>query len=286
MRLRGGKLTLDEYVRKVEGLIEDKIRTRAATEISLKFFIRSFAAMVKMADDYEHLTSTEDNLRVARHFQEHTLRTAKKLGVPTNGWEDVRVRILDGSYPIFPGIRLAFTRIQDFWVREQRGESSGGYGAVVGGCSAGFRDDFAILADGQVTTCCVDYDGKNVIGDLRKLSLMQILDSAEAKQIRDSFLRFRPPTQFCRECLGGPTLSMSLVKQIASIGVDIRDRLHSRKNYDGLRERLGEQGGKPKPEAILRQIEEREMAREARSRSASAELVSLAPRTESSAIPE
>ena len=236
MRLRGGHLTLEQYTARVQGLIADKLRTKAATEICLKFFVRSFAAEIKLGSEYEHLTSAEDNLRVARGFQEYTLRTARELGIPTGNWDATPVRIVDGEYPIFPGVYIGFSRIQDFWVREQRGEN-GGYGAVVGGCSAGFRDDFGILASGEVTTCCVDYDGRNVIGDLHKSTLMEVLDSQEAKRIRQSLNRFIPPTPFCKQCLGGPTLASSLIKQISSVAVDLRDRARPRKSYTALRER-------------------------------------------------
>jgi hypothetical protein len=237
-RLRGGNLTLDDYVARVKGLITDKLRTGARTELTLKLFIRSLASMVNVADPYEHLTSEQDNLAMAKMFQRHTLTTARELGLPLGDWERRDVRVVDGEYPIFPGVFLGFHRIQDFWVREQRGEKSTGYRAMLGGCSAGFRQDFGILANGEVTTCCVDYDGKNVIGDLRTQSIMDVINSAEAKRIKRSLERFVPPLPFCRECLGGPTLGSSLMKQVSTIAIDVKDRLRPRKSYSKLRERL------------------------------------------------
>src|SRR5262249_15498061 len=200
MRLRGGRLTLQRYIQKVNELIDDKVRMGARTELCIKFFIRSHVAALKMGDSYEHLTSKEDNLKIVRLFQAHTISTAKKYNLPTDGWEDIPVKISHAEYPIFPGIFVGFSRIQDFWVREQRGNNHKGYRGFLGGCSAGFRDDFGILASGEVTTCCVDYDGKNVIGDLRKQPLMEVLESAESKRILRSFKWFISPTEFCREC--------------------------------------------------------------------------------------
>jgi organic radical activating enzyme len=243
LRLRGGHLTLDDYVQRVKGLITDKLRAHARTELTIKLFIRSFASMVKVADEYEHLTSEADNLAMARLFQRHTLDTARALGYDLTGWETLDARVVDGEYPIFPGIFLGFQRIQDFWVREQRGEKSTGFRALVGGCSAGFRQDFGILATGEVTTCCVDYDGKNVIGDLRTQTIMEVIDSAEARRIKRSLERFVPPMPFCRECLGGPTLRSSMMKQFSTIAVDVRDRLRPRKNYSQLRDRLNPDQG-------------------------------------------
>lgn len=241
LRLRGGHLTLTEYIRRVKELIEDKIRFHARTELCIKLFIRSHGACVKLDDPYEHLTSEEDNLRVAKMFQDYTLETARKYEVPTERWEAVPVGVTNGEYPIFPGINIGFSRIQDFWVREQRGENHGdGYRGFIGGCSAGFRDDFGILASGEVTTCCVDYDGKNVIGDLHQQSLMEVLESDEAKRILKSFKWFIPPTPFCRECRGGPTLASSVAKQVSTIAIDIRDRIAPRKRYRSLRKRLAQ----------------------------------------------
>lgn len=241
MRLRGGKLTLAEYIRLTKELIEDKIRMDAATELCIKLFIRSFPAELKIMDSYEHLTSEEDNINVAKVFQAHTLEMARKYGKDVSKYEKIPVRAIDGEYPIYPGVNIGFSRIQDFWVREQRGETKAGkrsYPALVGGCSAAFRDDFGILASGEVTTCCVDYDGKNVVGDLRKQTLMEVLESPEARRIRSSFDMFHPPLPFCRECLGGPTLTSSIMKQVSSVGVAVRDRIRPRKAYRSMLERL------------------------------------------------
>ncbi|HEY9677496.1 MAG TPA: radical SAM/SPASM domain-containing protein [Drouetiella sp.] len=241
LRLRGGKLTLDDYIHRTKGLIEDKLRTNAQTEVCLKFFIRSHAAMLGMGEEYEHLTSEEDNLKVARMFRDHALEMARKYNRPIGEWDKVPVKVIDGEYFVYPGISLAFARIQEFWVREQRAQADGTtHKAIVGGCSAAFRDDFGILADGGVTTCCIDYDGKNVIGNLHEKSLMEVLESKEAKRMLRSFDFFIPPTDFCKQCRGGPTVLSSVTKQIGTIAIDIKDRIAPRKYYRGLRNRIAE----------------------------------------------
>jgi MoaA/NifB/PqqE/SkfB family radical SAM enzyme len=238
MRLRGGKLTLTEYLRRTKGLIDDRLRTRARTEICIKLFWRSYMAAFGLADGYEHLTSDRDNAEIVQVLRDHTLERARAYGYDTSPWEGRPVPAHTGDNMIFPGVYLGYSRIQDFWVREQRGNSNG-YPAWFGGCSAGFRDDFGILCSGEVTTCCVDYDGRNVIGDLRQQSLMEILASPEAQRIRQSLWRFKPPTEFCRECLGGPTIATSAIKQLWTVATDIKDRIAPRKAYRGLHHRIG-----------------------------------------------
>jgi MoaA/NifB/PqqE/SkfB family radical SAM enzyme len=237
LRLRSHNTDLENYIGRIKGVIEDKLRSGASTELCLKFFLPSFAAGLHLSETYDHLTNGDDNLRVIREIRGHIFQAASRFQLPVDEWKDKPLRILDGEYPVFPGINVGFSRIQDFWMREQRGANDG-HPALVGGCSAAFKDDFGILASGEVTTCCVDYDGRNVVGDLRKNSLTEVLESVEARRMRRSFDWFRPPTKFCRECLGGPTLGYSLLKQATSIAVDIRDRINSRKNYHGLRMRL------------------------------------------------
>lgn len=224
MRLRGGSLTLADYTRRVEQLLDAKIELEARTEIAVKFFIRPKAAEYGLGESYDHLTSEQDNLAIARHFQEFVLRSARQYGKSVAGWEAVPVQIVDGGYPIYPGITLNWSRLQDFWMREQRGQTSG-WGAIVCGCNAAFRENFGILADGRVTTCCVDYDGKNVVGDLRKSSLMEVINSSEAQRMKSSFDWFRPPTAFCKECKGGPTLATSAIKQVWTVYLDAKTRL-------------------------------------------------------------
>ncbi len=63
---------------------------------------------------------------------------------------------------------------------------------------------------------------------------MEILESEEAKRIKRSLARFRPPTEFCRECMGGPTLASSALKQMSTVAIDVRDRLKPRKAYDHI----------------------------------------------------
>jgi MoaA/NifB/PqqE/SkfB family radical SAM enzyme len=227
MRLRGHSLSLEQYIVRVKNLLEDKIRSQARTTVAVKFFIRTKAAEMGLGDPYEHLTSHQDNLAMAQLFRDHALDIARQEGLPIAEWARVPVRVTDGSYEILPGVMLNWSRIQDFWMHEQRGHQQA-WKAVVCGCSAAFRDNFGILASGEVTTCCVDYDGKNVVGDLRKNSLMEILASDEARRMKRSLEWFRPPTEFCRECKGGPTLTMSVLKQAGTVYLEAKARILGR----------------------------------------------------------
>ncbi len=67
----------------------------------------------------------------------------------------------------------------------------------------GMRDHFAILYNGDVTLCCVDYEGHAAMGNLGKSSLREILNSPGLKRIVQSFKKGRVIHPYCKECLGG-----------------------------------------------------------------------------------
>ena len=49
-RLKGTSLTMEDYIERVKGLITDKIETGAKTRISLKFFVKSHGAILRIMD--------------------------------------------------------------------------------------------------------------------------------------------------------------------------------------------------------------------------------------------
>src|SRR5262249_290608 len=112
LRLRSDNTDLESYKARVKGLIDDKLRTGAATELVIKFFVRSFAAGLHLAEAYDHLTDKDDNLRIIKEIREHIFEAASRFHQPAGDWREKPLRILDGEYPVFPGIRIGFSRIQ------------------------------------------------------------------------------------------------------------------------------------------------------------------------------
>lgn len=81
----------------------------------------------------------------------------------------------------------------------------------------GMRDHFAILYNGDVTLCCMDYDGKTAIGNLADASLEEILASDELAKIIKGFKRYRLEHPYCKKCLGSTGLGAWLIKPLASV---------------------------------------------------------------------
>ena len=81
----------------------------------------------------------------------------------------------------------------------------------------GMRDHFAILYNGDVTLCCIDYEGHTALGNLHKASLKEILSSDELGNIIEGFKKFRLVHPFCKRCLGSKTYTSWLFKPVASV---------------------------------------------------------------------
>lgn len=90
------------------------------------------------------------------------------------------------------------------------------YDAWAGYCF-GMRDHFSILYNGDVTLCCVDFDGHTKIGNLKESSLREILSSEGLGRIIEGFKRYRVIHPYCKRCLGSRTRVGWLFKPIISI---------------------------------------------------------------------
>ena len=64
----------------------------------------------------------------------------------------------------------------------------------------GIRRQFAVLADGQVTACCLDRDGAILLGDANREPLRTILSGSRANAMRRAFFRGCVSEELCRRC--------------------------------------------------------------------------------------
>jgi radical SAM protein with 4Fe4S-binding SPASM domain len=58
---------------------------------------------------------------------------------------------------------------------------------------------FTVLWDGRVSLCCADFDGRNVLGDLRTSKLIDIWNAPAYRAVRRQHLESGGP-EICRSC--------------------------------------------------------------------------------------
>ncbi len=88
--------------------------------------------------------------------------------------------------------------------------------AIIGYCGILLKN-IAVLSNGEVTICCVDYDGETSLGNLRTDSLMSLLTSEKVKTLQDGLRKWRFIHPQCQRCAGGRNRIMSVIKGLLSI---------------------------------------------------------------------
>jgi len=81
----------------------------------------------------------------------------------------------------------------------------------------GMRDHFSVLYNGEVTLCCVDFDGYTAMGNLNSSSLKEVLSSHELGEIVEGFRRYQLVHPYCRRCLGSRSFTSWLLKPVLSV---------------------------------------------------------------------
>jgi len=64
----------------------------------------------------------------------------------------------------------------------------------------GLVEQFAVLADGTVTPCCLDSEGEIALGNVKNQPLSEILSSERAQKMRDGFAHNRLSEALCKKC--------------------------------------------------------------------------------------
>lgn len=71
---------------------------------------------------------------------------------------------------------------------------------IVRGTCHALDTHVAILHDGRVVACCLDYSGQIALGNIADQSLPEILDSPTARNIREGFEKHELRHPFCQSC--------------------------------------------------------------------------------------
>ena len=85
-----------------------------------------------------------------------------------------------------------------------------------GYCSA-LNDHFAILCSGDLTYCCVDYNGNTKAGNVFENPITEIMNSQPVIDAVEGFNKLKVVHPYCQKCLGGSTWFKSLVNRVGSI---------------------------------------------------------------------
>lgn len=83
----------------------------------------------------------------------------------------------------------------------------------------GMRDHFGILHNGDVVLCCIDYNGKTKMGNVRNKTIKEVLSSEAVGRVVNGFRRMKVVHPHCKKCLGSSSFASWLLKPAADLVV-------------------------------------------------------------------
>jgi len=193
------RLVFDDYREKVRLAVERKVALGARTRLEIDIM------NTKYADSYKIVGEEEQALAFLRDWIEFAQGLERKYSLPprAHDWEAIRSRAFldqdeNGSrYTLLDGVDVIWKRCHS-------------WGNVVGErhvvevkdtyCPAPY-DQFVIQWNGDVTTCCTDYEGRTKTANVFATGIEQIWTSETLKQRKKDMLEGRL-LDVCARCQG------------------------------------------------------------------------------------
>jgi hypothetical protein len=75
------------------------------------------------------------------------------------------------------------------------------------------HDHLAVLSNGEVVLCCMDFNGRTSLGNVGNCLLTDILQGDRARYVLGEFARGRIALSFCRRCLGSWQKTLSELRE-------------------------------------------------------------------------
>jgi len=160
----------------------------ADTTGSLRKFLSVWADYILKGTEFEgELSGLRKRLRRVRSFKQNTVGLTPDLSFTTRIMGDWSEHSID------TGVR-----------------------ARVGYCP-GIRENFGVLWNGDIVFCCVDYEGRTSVGNIKDMTLEDALAGPAMQGAIAGFDKLRIVHPHCQRCIGDKNHLNTLVRQIGSI---------------------------------------------------------------------
>ncbi|VAV82259.1 hypothetical protein MNBD_DELTA01-1277, partial [hydrothermal vent metagenome] len=158
------------------------------TSGSLRKFLSMWADFVfKNTEFDERLPGLRRKLRRVRSFKQNTVELTPDLFFTTRVMGDWSEHSIDD------GVR-----------------------ARVGYCP-GIRENFGVLWNGDIVFCCVDYEGRTSVGNIKDMTLTEALAGPAMQGAIAGFDKLKIVHPHCQRCIGDKNHLNTLVRQLGSI---------------------------------------------------------------------
>lgn len=197
--------TYEKYIKSILNFVETKNKLNNETEIELSFFKETYYSKYILDINTRDFIN---NKRLNNFLKE----LSKILNESLPSYDDFTKSISShlsnvARIPIKDGLSLRFDGLSS-WTTAIEKYKKGGicYKSYYGSC-LGLLTHFAIYWNGDVSTCCADFDAKNILGNIfQEKDIIKILSSKKAVSFAESLRKKRMPTDICQICRGGKSL--------------------------------------------------------------------------------
>ncbi len=194
-------LSQKKYMDSIVRFVEQRYALRSKTTVEIAFFKSSYYCRYIIGKRNEEYIDNDK-------LNELIKRISKIVNVNIRSYEQFtdNIRSKMNYYceiPITEGLIFRFDALNSWTTVVDRHRSKktcypSGFGACMG-----LLDHFAIYWNGDVSTCCLDFDAKNKLGNFFENDILEILASPRAVALSDKLRKRVMPTETCRICRGG-----------------------------------------------------------------------------------
>lgn len=217
---RSRVMDYEQYIQQIRHSIRRKIEKKANTELAIEIFDTTHKYFQQLPREMNIVSNRQQLSEAVTPWFDFAEQLRMEYGI---SWKvkTPKFRLLSlalkplyncRTWEILPGLFLTLRELTN-WGNTMTDKKV--INAYIGTCEA--FEVLGVLCDGRVVPCCIDYDGKIVLGDVTKDSLKDILRSEKAEKLRKNLNRCILTEPYCRRCVGGTTLVTWLYRQLSSI---------------------------------------------------------------------
>jgi hypothetical protein len=190
---KAGAMNFDDYKEGVFRFIRRRQENNAEFEVVLMYLVNTSSEIVNIPGLITGPSGVLDLLEELRQFSEFRIPKEKDIEKAIKNLKELKIAIL-------PGVYFNLKWLTN-WGKSVLPDGLKAVASSRGYCTYPF-ESLGVFWDGRVTLCCDDYDGKLVVGDVKKNTLPEIFYGQMAEEIRAAMNRGVLLIPRCQVCQG------------------------------------------------------------------------------------
>jgi len=190
---KGSSLTYGQYKNRILNLIGLKFQLKAKTPIHISVF----STINNPCDKFKIL----DNLKDIDLFKNEWVTFAKFIKKKYKIFWQIPNTIYPGDNVLLPGFAVSFYLSYHSWSGSILPSGRKAIPSLKYFCPTPFNQ-FNVLWNGDLTLCCIDYNGDLVYDNIKNKSIIEAFNSDNIRRIRRNFIEGKDMHKKCLYCYG------------------------------------------------------------------------------------